>query len=160
MPKGERRTAATLLGLSGLALLLAGCVSDLSTEASPQTLWEATLIAMPEHLGVTGTSAAVSGSERTEIGISVTGLEPGVYAWRAREGSCTQAGEVVGGQGHYPDLQVGAGDPEEGGGPASVSEETPLFWGTMQPGGSYFVEIRQDTADGPRVACGHFERRA
>lgn len=157
---GTRRSfAAGTLGLLGTVLLMAGCVSDLSTEASPQTLWEATLIATPEHLGVSGSAAAVSGTDRTEIGITVTGLEPGVYAWRAREGDCSEAGDVVGGQGHYPDLEVEAVDPEEGGGPTSVSEETPLFWGTMQAGESYFVEVRQDTADGPRVACGHFERR-
>jgi hypothetical protein len=155
MRKRQTSRVSTVL----VALLVAGCVSDLSTEASPQTLWEATLVATPEFLGVTGTSAAVSGSERTEIGISVDGLEPGVYAWRARQGDCTQAGEVVGGQGHYPDLEVEVGGPQGGGGSTSASGETPLFWGTMDAGGSYFVELRQETAEGPRVACGNFERR-
>lgn len=136
----------------------AGCVSDLDVTVEEQTLWEATLNGGVEHPGVSGAAAAVSTSSLTEAGIDMMGLAPGVYAWRIRERSCQSPGDVVGGEGQYPDLVQES--PEEGEGPdtVTVSAETAPFRGSMEPGSSYHAEVRQSDS-GERVACGEFQRQ-
>lgn len=138
------------------ALALSGCVSDFNVAGPQQLLWEANLDPALEYPAVSGTAAAVSGSTLTEAGITMLGLEPGVYSWRVRESWCDDPGDVVGGEGQYPDLVVEEEeDPEPG--EEGISVQTQPFRATMTGGARYHVEVRRSEPD-ERVACGNFSR--
>jgi hypothetical protein len=152
--------ALSLLVLS-LGLTAPGCVSDFNVPGPEQTLWTAELIPELEYPLVSGSGAAVSGRDLTEAGVTMTGLDPGVYAWRVREGPCDDPGEVVGGEGQYPDLVVEEPaepdpDDDENGSPA-VSAQTAPFRGVMIRGQEYHLDVRRGDS-GDRVACGNFTR--
>lgn len=159
IPSGNPLSALLVFGT-----LLAGgsgCVSDFNVAGPEQTLWTAELEPGLEYPLVSGEAAAVSGRDLTEAGITMVGLEPGVYTWRVREGQCDAPGSVVGGEGQYPDLIVeepGEPDPEnDDDGPPSVSAQTSPFRGVMARGEEYHAEVnRSDSGD--RVACGSFSR--
>lgn len=150
------RTLCALLVPAALAG--AGCVSDLDVTVEEQTLWEATLNGGLEHPGLSGTAAAVSTSTLTEAGIELAGLAPGVYTWRIRERGCQDPGEVVGGEGQYPDLVREQQEEGEGPDTVTVSAETAPFRGSMEPGTSYHAEVGR-SASAERIACGAFERQ-
>jgi hypothetical protein len=150
----------SFLAVAVSGLLASACVSDFNVAGPEQTLWTADLIPEIEYPMVSGTGAAVSGSTLTEAGITMTGLDPGIYAWRIREGRCDDPGEVVGGEGQYPDLLVeepGEPDPDEDNGSSSVSAQTAPFRGVMVRGAEYQIDVRLADS-GDRVACGNFIR--
>jgi hypothetical protein len=150
MLSNGRRTASLLLPI----LFAAGCVSDFNVAGPDQTLWQTTLIPGLEYPSVSGTAAAVSGGGLMEAGITMDGMDPGVYAWRVREGRCDDPGDVVGGMGQYPDIVV---ESPELGGTESISVQTALFRGSMFAGREYHVDVRPAEGEG-RVACGDFNR--
>lgn len=129
----------------GLVVALAGCVTDV--EPPRQTIWETTLTGGLEHPDAGGSAAAVSGPSITQASVSVVGLDPGTYQWGIFRGQCTEPGEILGSDDHYPALSVGI----EG----QATSDTAVNR-HMRDGNRYIAQVR--TADGVSVACGNFEQ--
>lgn len=87
------RPRARLLGL--LALVFLGACG-LSEPEGTQVVFEGTFETLdPEHT-ISGDAVAVTQDDRTEMGLSLTGLTPDTeHRWQFRQNQCDEEGEVV-----------------------------------------------------------------
>lgn len=139
------RGAYVLLG--GLVLGAMGCDGDTTTPVERQ--WEAELTAEAGFAGVSGAAVVVAlpGALQFTALAEIEGDEPGaVRPWHVHFNTCAQGGGIVGTDGAYPRLQVGA----DGRAEAAVAISEPL-----DPAASYHVNVHASNADlATIVACG------
>ncbi len=82
------------------ALTLAACTDAVTFG---EAAWQAQLVAPPG--GITGSVAAVSQSNRTDVSIAIQRAVSGQqYAWRIQRGDCQTEGVTLGGSAIYPNL--------------------------------------------------------
>lgn len=131
--------------MAALLFGVAGCAS--STE--PQvTIWVGEFVPGLEH-PVTGSIAAVSQLNRSEISIAITVAEPdSSYAWDVRRGDCSEQGAILAGPAVYPVLVPDADG--NAGAETAISE-------VMHANESYSARVRFENA-ATIVACTEFEQ--
>lgn len=141
-----------------LAIVLAvGCGLDVTRPQ--QAIWEAMLSGSPAYATVAGDAAAVANDQRTVVGVTVTGLPEGTYAWRVREGDCDAPGAVVGANDAYPNLAVvpHEPDPEDPVVSEGISAEARIDAPMIEGGRYHAAVLEADLSDD--VACGDFVQR-
>ncbi len=135
-----------ILLLAGI--MATGCMPG--PTGSEVSVWEAELVADIAYPGFSGSVAAVSGSNGTEVSILIEGAQPGaVHAWRIQLGSCGDPRQQLGPSTDYPELEAGlqgSASVETRLGPRLNSEET------------YHVEVLATPGETTRVACGNLSR--
>ncbi len=135
-----------------LILAVAGAAACVGTTAENVTsVWETQLMAELAYPGFTGQAAAVSRPGGTDVGIGIDGAEPGgAQAWSLRLGTCASPSQQIGPDGDYPELLAN----EFG----SASADTHLAL-RLSIENSYNVEVRENSTDRSRIACGDLVRR-
>ena len=144
-PEALRWSGLLILAAAGAA----ACVGP--TDEDAVTIWETQLVAELAYPGLSGQAAAVSRLDGTAVGIGIDGAEPGgAHAWGLRLGSCASPSQQIGPDSDYPELLV-----DDLG---SASVETDLG-PRLSIENSYNVEVRENSTDGSRIACGDLVRR-
>jgi hypothetical protein len=129
-----------------LAAAALGCPS-LTTPDMSVTIWQGTLIPAPAQAGLEGQVAVVAQAGGTQIGIGLTGAEPGAtYAWGVWRHTCAAPGGPVGVADDYPVLAVNDS--------GAASGDTSLGL-RFSSDSTYHVELRQSVTDTSRIACGN-----
>lgn len=94
------RLGARLLGL--LALVFLGACG-LSEPDGTQVVFEGTFEALDPEGTISGDALAVTQDDRTEMGLSVTGLTPETeHRWQFRQNQCDETGEALVSPDIYP----------------------------------------------------------
>jgi hypothetical protein len=142
------RYYATLL----LAITVAACTSDPVTPSPVETEWTATLAAMPDFPGVTGSATVLSGPATTTVMATLQDAQPGsVLPWHIHYGTCDNDQGIVGAAAAYPHLMPDAG------GSATATATVGVV---LQPGQPYFVNVHASPEDLPTiVACGQLAQQ-
>lgn len=133
--------------LIGCTLLVAACETRTTEPAENQ--WEASLQGEVgwEHIGGTATVVSAPGTGVFVATAQITGDESGaVRPWHVHFNTCAEGGGIVGSDGDYPRLEVGA----NGTATASVTIVQPL-----ELGANYHVNVHHSDGDlGTIIACG------
>ena len=129
-------------------IVAAACVPE--PTGSEVTVWEAELVAEIAYPGFSGSVAAVSGSNGTEVSILIEGAQPGaVHAWRIQLGSCSDPRQQLGPSADYPELEAGL--------QGSASVETTLG-PRLNSEEIYHAEVLAAPGETARIACGNLSR--
>lgn len=147
-PPCSRRLPACLAA-AAILLAAAGACSD-ATEPE-QSVWQGELQPLPPAT-VGGSVAVASRFGRSETSILIKDALPGTtYNWRIRAGSCTAAGDVVGGGAVYPALSPGGSG--EAGAETTLSRQ-------LDPQETYAAWVFDGTDGDPGepAACGQLLR--
>lgn len=139
---------------TGIAILAgawaAACV-DLNVTQQAPILWDAQLTPAVGYPDLAGQGAAVSQADGTNVGIAISGAQPGAqHAWGLRIGTCAVPGQQIGLDAAYPVLAV------DSAGGASVQTH---LGASLAPGKQYHIAVRLSASDTTRVACGDLMER-
>jgi superoxide dismutase, Cu-Zn family len=134
--------------MAACSFLLVAC--ETSTTAAPmEREWQAVLQGEAgwEHLSGSAVVVAVPGVAPFAATMELSGDEPGaVRPWHVHVNSCAQGGGIVGQDGDYPRLSVGAG---------GTATATVTVAQALSAGASYHVNVHRADDDLPTIiACG------
>lgn len=136
---------------AGLLASVVGCPS-LNGPPQQNIIWETQLVPVSSEPGLGGQAAMVAQLGGTDVGIGITGAQPGAtHTWQVHAGTCAAPGGGVGPPGDYPDLLVDAT-----GGATAETHINRL----LSADSSYYAEVRLSSSDTTRIACGDFQQRA
>lgn len=137
------------------AFLVHGCSIDVQEPLS--TLWEGQLSSV-DGSGLSGSVAAVSRADDTEVGIVVNGGEVGDrWVWRLRRGSCDAPGTALGSPEAFPVLEA---EEQEGGpepGLVVEAEARTVLPTTLDRNSDYHATVAAEAAPDSLLACGEFD---
>jgi hypothetical protein len=136
-----------LLAAATALCVLASC--DTLTIVDPPVTWQATLTGNPgwEHLSGTAQVQQASATANFSATAQIQGDAAGaVRPWHVHNNTCAQGGGIVGADGDYPRLNVGAG------GTATATATVPAG---LVRGAAYHVNVHLSVAEmGTVIACG------
>ncbi len=137
-----------ILGALTAVVILAACPNGIGP--TPQEVeWQATVqgAAGWEHLSGEATVSWTEGTQQFSTTMAIAGDEPGaVRPWHVHFNTCAQGGGIVGADGDYPRLNIGAD------GTASATANVPA---ALSPAAPYHVNVHLSEAQMEIViACG------